>query len=209
MVVRVDIASLDGVITQIGAIGETSNRAASMAINKVANRQGMRMIQDDIMDQIAFPRDYLTGDRLKVTQLATPENPVAVIRGRKRATSLARFVHGAVIGRSPVGVEVKRGNGTTLRKAWLVRLNKGTSLSEDSYNVGLAVRLKAGDTINNKNYSHRSWFIRPENDPRGGGVALLYGPSVDQIFRDVADKVAEPILRLVAAEYWRNMERLL
>jgi hypothetical protein len=39
-------------------------------------------------------------------------------------------------------------------------------------------------------------------------VALLYGPSVDQVFAEVADKVAPTIGDLVAAEFHRNFARL-
>lgn len=197
-----EVLGLDRMIEDMKAVPEKSRQAASMAINQVAQRGGMRLIQDDIMAEIAFPRDYLTGDRLKITQFAKPENLVATIRARKRATSLARFAKGGVIGRPGISVEVARGGSTLLRKAWLVRLNKGASLTEDNYNVGLAVRIKEGDEIKNKRFEHKSWLIP-------GRVALLYGPSVDQVFRQVADDVSAPILQLVESEYNRQLARIL
>lgn len=200
--IKLEIAALDGLVSYMQAIPEVSNKAASMAINQVAQRGGMRLIRDDILDQIAFPKDYLSGDRLRIAQFATPDNPTAVIRARKRATSLARFARGNVIGRAGVTVEVGRGHTTRLAQAWLVRLKKGASLTEDNYNIGLAVRVKTGEEIKNKKYTHKSWLVP-------GHVALLYGPSVDQVFRDVADQVGKPIAEMVATEFTRQMERLL
>ena len=97
---------------------------------------------------------------------------------------------------------VKNGQSAYLRSAWLVRLRKGASLTEDNYNVGLAVRVKPGDTIAGKHSKHTAW-LNPEHT-----VALLYGPSVDQVFRDVADDNGPKLLNLVANEFFRNFERL-
>jgi hypothetical protein len=201
MTVKVEFEALAEAADYFRAVPEVSAKAATLAINQVATRGGLRLIQDSIMDQVAFPQDYLKGDRLGVTRFATETNPEAVIRARKRATSVARFARGNVIGRPGVSVEVHRGNSTYLKKAWLVRLKRGASLTEDNYNVGLAVRVKPGDKINNKISEHQSWLVP-------GHVALLYGPSVDQVFRDVADQVSPKIGELVAAEFFRQFERL-
>lgn len=202
MTVKVEVEALDGAIDFFRAAPEVAPKAASLAINQVITRGGMRMAQDAIMDQIAFPRDYLRGDRLEVAKYATESNLEGVIRGRKRATSLARFSQGSVIGKAGVRVEVKRGSATTLKNAWLVRLKQGASLTEDKYNVGLAVRLKPGEQLQNKKFEHQSWLVP-------GVVALLYGPSVDQIFRQVADDVAEPIAQMVTDEFFRQFDRLM
>jgi hypothetical protein len=82
-----------------------------------------------------------------------------------------------------------------------VRLRKGASLTQDNYNVGLAVRLKPGERLSNKTAAHKSWLI-PDS------VALLYGPSVDQIFRDVAGDISEPVAALVADQFFRQFARL-
>jgi hypothetical protein len=45
------------------------------------------------------------------------------------------------------------------------------------------VRLKPGEqAVMGKKTTHQSWLVP-------GRVALLYGPSVDQVFRQVADDV--------------------
>lgn len=175
-----------------------ADKAAQLAINTVADRGGMTLIRRSILDEIAFPKDYLTKDRIGVTKKAQPGNLEAVITARQRATSLARFAApGTPLGsRARVGVQVgvKRANGTTvLKNAWLTKLRNG--------NVGLAVRIKTGETFGNRNDPITQWLVP-------GKVALLYGPSVDQVFRDVSEKSAAPIGRMVNDEFLRQFARL-
>lgn len=181
---------------------EAATAAARMAINDTVTRQGMQLIRKDMMEQVAFPMGYLSGDRLFVAKRATNNNLEAVILGRKRATSLARFSTGPTVlnGKGGVQVRVKTGRTTYLKRAFLVRLRAGASISEDKYNVGLALRLAPGERLN-KNTPHRSWLVP-------GKVALLYGPSVDQVFGDVADTVVEPIGDMVTTEFFRQFARL-
>ncbi|UTQ78917.1 hypothetical protein [Salmonella phage PST-H4] len=187
-------------------VPEIANNSIRMAINSVAAGKGMTLIKKSMTDEIAFPSGYLNADRLKLTKRATQTNLEAVITGRKRATSLARFVTGgAMVANSKRGggvqVRVKKGKTTYLKNAFLVRLNKGASLTEDNYNIGLAVRLSAGESLSNKRSQHKSWLVP-------GRVALLYGPSVDQVFAEVSETVAPKIGDMVAAEFHRNFARL-
>lgn len=181
---------------------EAATTAARMAINDTVSRQGMQMIRKDMMAQVAFPAGYLSGDRLFIAKRATNNNLEAVVLGRKRATSLARFAAGTTVlsGKGGVQVRIKSGRTTYLKRAFLVRLRAGASMSEDKYNVGLALRLSPGERLN-KNTPHQSWLVP-------GKVALLYGPSVDQVFSDVADKVADPIGDMVTTEFFRQFARL-
>lgn len=183
---------------------EASAQALRMAINDVARGKGMKLIRDNMRSQIDFQPSYLNGDRLRVSSTATNAKPEAVITARKRATSLARFASGtpATTAKSGVSVRVKKGKTTFMKNAWLVRLNKGASKDEDNYNVGLAVRLGPGQKLTNKNRQHQSWLVK-------GQVALLYAPSVNQVFSTVAEDVSAPIGDMVAAEYLRQMSRLL
>lgn len=176
---------------------KVAEQAAQLSINTVANRSGMKLIRSSILDEIAFPRDYLTtGDRLKVTKNATPGNLEAVITARERPTSLARFAGGQSLGsRAKIGVKVtvKKGGGTLLKQSWLVRLKNG--------NIGLAVRLKPGESFENKTGDVRVWLV-PDK------VALLYGPSVDQVFRQVSRDKAVPIGNMVTQEFLRQFNRI-
>jgi hypothetical protein len=183
-----------------------ANKAARIAINQVAQRGAIKLARDSILDEINFPKNYLYGDRLSVTRKATDSSLEAVITGRKMATSLARFAAGGTaIGsttRQGVTVKVKtRGAAVHLRKAWLVRLRSDKSLTEDKYNIGLAVRVRPGDKIRGKYSQHFRWLVK-------GTVALLYGPSVDQVFREVADKIAPKVADMTADEFERQFTRL-
>lgn len=199
------IDGLKETIDYFKTLPELSARAASLAINQVAQRSGMQLARDEILKQIAFPKDYLTGDRLQVVQFAKPDNLVAAIRARKRATSLARFATSGAINSPGVNVQVARGKSIFLKAAFLVRLRRGASLDEDNYNVGLAVRIKAGEKIIDKTTSHKSWL---QGSADKGGLALLYGPSVDQVFRQVADHIEPGVLELLAAEFFRQFDRI-
>lgn len=196
---------LDEMREYITAFPNRTRRAARLAINTTINRKGMKLVQDAMYDDIAFPKNYLKGDRLFVNQLATEGNLVGSILGRKRATSLARFAApGTPIGsqaRAGVRVMVSRGASVRLANAWLVRLRRGASLSEDNFNVGLAVRVQPGETVYGKKSSHSSWLVP-------GQVALLYGPSVNQVFKDVAEENGQQVLDLVSDEFFRQFERL-
>lgn len=204
MTISVEAEALAGAIDYFKRMPARSAKAARLAINDVATRGGMKLARDTMLDQVAFPKDYLGGDRLKVSRYATEGSLEAVITARKRATSLARFAPGQSVGTAPrmgVRVTVGKGKTTTLRNAWLVRLKKGASLDEDNYNIGLAVRLKPGEKLANKTKAHQSWLV-PDV------VALLYGPSVDQVFRDVAGDIAKPIADMVSDQFFRQFARL-
>lgn len=175
-----------------------ADKAAQLAINTVAERGGMTLIRRSILDDIAFPKDYLTPDRIGVSKKATPGDLEAVIKARQRATSLARFADsGTPLGsraRIGVNVRVKSANGTTtLKNAWLTKLRNG--------NIGLAVRIKPGQSFHNRAEAITNWLVP-------GRVALLYGPSVDQVFREVSEKSAAPIGRMVNDEFLRQFARL-
>jgi hypothetical protein len=175
-----------------------ADKAAQLAINTVAERGGMTLIRRSILDDIAFPKDYLTPERIGVSKKAKPGDLEAVIKARQRATSLARFAApGTPLGsraRIGVTVHVKNAKGATLlRQSWLTKLRNG--------NVGLAVRLKSGEAFGNRHDTITNWLVP-------GKVALLYGPSVDQVFRDVSEKSAAPIGRLVNDEFLRQFARL-
>ncbi len=199
MTTYVDAVGINDAQGVFKAFPDVASKTAAIAINQVMSRSGMQLIRGTIEEQIAFPKGYLSGDRLKIKQYAKADNPEGIIFARKRATSLARFAAGQPIGKPGITVRVGSGSATALRAAWLVRLKRGASLTEDNYNVGLAVRIKPGDSISNKKDTHRGWLVP-------GRVALLYGPSVDQVFRSVADELALPIADLVAAEFFRQLE---
>jgi hypothetical protein len=175
---------------------EVATQAARLSINQVAERDGLNMLRSDIEGQIDFPAGYLKmQDRLGVTKKASTADLTAIITARDRATSLARFAPGQTPENTRnrgVSVSVKKGRRKLLRKAFLVRLKNG--------NMGLAIRLKQGETISNKREMKAVVLER--------NVYLLYGPSVDQVFRGVVDDRLPEIGTMLSNQFFRQFARL-
>lgn len=203
--IQIETLGFDDLERYFDTAPKVTAKAARFAINTVTRRKGMTRIKKAMLNEIAFPSGYLTGDRLKATKFAKDTDLESVITGRKRATSLARFTTGnPVVGSKlamGVSVKVKRGKVTHLKKAWLVRLKRGAALTEDQYNVGLAVRLSPGEKLQDKRDTHKAWLVKDK-------VALLYGPSVDQVFKNIISEVGPGILDDVGTEFFRQFERL-
>lgn len=196
----------DDALQSLGAYFErfpdASASAMRMSINGIAKGRGMALIRREMRSEIDFGASYLTGDRIGPSKLASNTNLEATITARRRPTSLARFVSGPkrMGAKGGVRLRVKKGKTSYFKNAWLVRLKKGASLSDDNYNVGLAIRLGPGETLSNKRTLHQSWLVR-------GKVALLYGPSVNQVFSSVSEKVQDRISDMIVTEYLRQMGR--
>ena len=188
--------SLDNVKSFFDKLPVVAAKAASLAINEVANRSGLAVMRKDIETQIAYPSGYLnSADKLGVTKLASPNSLQAVITAKDRPTSLARFATTRIPERNrgnPVNVQVKRGKRVQLKKAFLVRLKNG--------NVGLAIRLKPGETLDNK--------TQAATVKLGPNVYLLYGPSVEQVFANVAEARVPEITNQVSNQFFRQFARL-
>lgn len=200
-----ELIGLDDAEDYFRSVPGVSRKAARLAINQTMKRGGMDIIKTEMLEQAAFPAGYLGDERLGVTKYATEGDLSGTITGRMRPTSLARFAApGTPIGSfngGGVKVTVKKGQTRFLRNAWLVKLNRGEKKSPDSFNLGLAVRVNPGESIGGKYSKHKSWLVP-------GSIALLYGPSVDQIFRDVRESSGPAILDLVGTEFLRQFERL-
>lgn len=180
-----------------------ASQAARLALNDVAKGSGMKLIRTAILEQVDFPSGYVNSDRLYVSKQATDGDLEVGITARMRPTSLARFAEESVGAKTKRGVHVQIKAGGAVKfmaSAFLVRLKAGATLSDDNYNVGLAIRLKPGQTIINK---------RAQSGVQlGHNLYLLYGPSVDQVFREVASEQTEPILDQVETEFFRQFARL-
>ena len=140
------------------------------SINKTADR-ARTLASQDIREQVAFPASYLapSAKRLFVSTKATKASPFeAVISGRDRPNSLARFTNQKPLGGGQrhrggqLAVTVKPGVRRYIKRAFLITLNNS--------NVGLAVRTDGGPP--NNAYAPKEI---------GKNLWLLYGPSVDQV----------------------------
>lgn len=175
------------------------------AINKIAP-QVRTESRHRILRQINFPSSYLdpSAKRLYVSRLATKAKPEAAITARRRPTSLARFIVGSPTpNKAGVTVSVGKGKTETLRRAFVIRLRSGTADLDTKANLGLAVRLKRGETLRNKNATMKM----------ANGLYLLYGPSIQQVFLDnsgegVAQDVAPYALDKLDEEINRLMDTI-
>lgn len=194
MTAFIQATALADVRSYFERLPDIAEEAAVLAINEAVSREGLTLVKKDMRSQINFPSGYLeSGDRLKVRRRAVKGSLEAVIRGRDRPTSLARFASGQTPANTRnrgVRVQVKRGHTTQLNKAFLVNLKNG--------NTGLAVRLKPGQTLSNSERAVRL----------ADNVWLLYGPSVDQVFSTVADDRAGDIADIVTNKFLRQFARL-
>jgi hypothetical protein len=173
-------------------------RYARMAINRTAERARVWGAKE-IRTQVNFPASYLSGkdSRLYIRKRAVGDNLEAIITGRFRPTSLARFVKGSNLrpGRrtTPLTVEVHPGEARRLKGAFLVKLRAGNVLTDTKYNLGLAIRLQPGQ--------------RPR-ESRGAvqldrNVWLLYGPSVNQVWDTVREDIAPKTEEFLRNEFNR------
>jgi len=169
-------------------------RLAAQAVNRTARKYRTESSRA-IREQIAFPARFLDSrddGRLRVSRFAKPSSLSAAITGRGRATSLARFVKGPrTKARKAPTVEVSPGNREKLNRAFLMGLKNA--------NIGLAVRLREGERIENKRKMVQV----------SGSLYLLYGPSVDQVFRSVAEDVSDDAGDFLEQEFLRLTEAFL
>lgn len=182
-------------------------RAASMALNQTAQRKGLKLSRERMVAQVAFPTGYLYPPRFEVTKKATEGSLLATIRGQFTPTPLGRFAsgqrarfvaarkHSRKVSRPKIRVEVKPGHIVELPRAFLLTLRNG--------NIGLGIRLKPGETL-----QHTIGAKMIISGPLKG-VALLYGPSVDQVFRSVAAEITPDLLFELESEFLRQFLRML
>lgn len=176
---------------------QIARQAARLAINDSAERKGLKLAREAMLTQVQFPTGYLAPPRFELKRRATDSNLVAVIGGRFTPTSLARFTGrtSATRGRrAGVTIRISPGSSVTLPRAFLINLRNG--------NLGLAIRLKPGETL------HNTIGAKLITSGPLAGIALLYGPSVDQVFRTVAADITPAILDNLQTEFLRQFQRL-
>lgn len=159
-------------------------KAAKLAVN-AAIRKAQTLGARSMQRQINFPGSYLTGadGRLSIARFATDSSLEAVLRGRDRPTSLARFVSGgAKVGKKGgVSVEVDPGVAKRMPSAFAIKLKNN--------NIGLAIRTKNPPSMGAKKL--------------GDNLYLLYGPSVDQVFNMTREQISDDVEEYLNAEFTR------
>lgn len=206
MTVDVTFRGLDDVRKMVAGVPEKVDAASVFAINEAA-RYGQAESSRRIREQVAFKASYVgsaedPGARLRVAKRARAGDLEAVIAGRTRPTSLAQFQTGAKLGKGGyVRVKVSATKGArTIPGAFPMRLRRGGVYDPGSVNQGIAVRLKDGKLPAGLN---KKQMVQVD-----GSLYLLYGPSVDQVFRDVRYDVQEPVADVLESSFLRNFARL-
>lgn len=174
------------------AVPEEAETAMVTAVNQVVQEDAMTKVRRDMRQQVAFPSGYLEQGRLRIAKKARRGSVEAVIAGRDRATSLARFAPGQTPSTTRgkgVKLTIKPGQTKQFNRLFMVKLRNG--------NQGVAVRLKPGETLNNSESAVRL----------ADNVYLLYGPSVDQVFRGVAQQNVPFILEKLQDKFLRQFLR--
>lgn len=193
------VVALEGISAErpLEAIPERVKRNAVRAVNYAAGRARTRGAKA-IREQIAFPASYLRGTDSRLSlRTAKGFGDEAVITGQFRATSLARFATRGVPSKPGVSFMVKPGHATRSNRMFLIRLRAGSADLDTKSNLGVAIRLKAGETIQNKKVTLKQMGK--------SGLYLLYGASVNQVYRTVAGED----LHNVEADLQREFERLM
>lgn len=197
---NINIAQVLDLENFLVSVPDKTRQAAAYAMNDVLTGQGLARFRKAVAAEVQFPSGYVD-DKIDMAQRATPTRLVASVVGRQRPTSLARFAAGGAIGgKGGVTVRVK-GSASYMPGAFLVRLRQGGGITDDGFNVGLAVRLKEGTVLKKKDTSR---MVHLEQN-----VVLLYGPSVDQILRnEVAEAETPEVVDAIATEFFRQFARL-
>lgn len=165
------------------------------AINKTTER-GRAAAAKLMRTQVGFSASYLSpsSGRLTIDSRANSEDLSASIRGRHRPTSLARFATTARRGQRGARITVQPGLARFLPKAFFVQLRSGNTDTRN--NLGLAIRLPEGQRPGR---AYKPTELFP-------GLWLLYGPSVDQVFDDVAEEISPDLADYLGNEFLRLMD---
>jgi hypothetical protein len=199
----ITLDNVTGLLSQdIKRFAREAKVAGRIAINYGAERKAAPLMRQSVIDQVNLSKTYVKG-KIAVSQRATNESLQATVTARTRVTSLARFSIGAsAVGQGPVTVQVKRGQNRKIRGGFLIRLRAG---SQELGNVGLAIRLAAGEDVVGKKFTARA--IGGEGGK--SRLYLLYGPSVQQLALSAAVSSLDEVGDGMVAEYDRQIARLL
>lgn len=201
----IDAAELTDFAAHMAIAPKIATEAARIALNQTAERKGLKLAREAMLTQVAFPRGYLGSSdgigekRFRLGVKATDTRLERSMIGRFEPTSLSRFSSNrpAFAGNrfrrgQPIQVRINPANTRTLDNSFFIQLRSG--------NIGLGVRIRNGETLTNTTGAK----IITSGPLKG--VALLYGPSVDQVFRTVAVDISKPLLDELALEFMRQFE---
>lgn len=206
MSARITAVNLLEIDEYLSAQPENTREAARLAINQTTARRAVPDMRNAMKAEVAFPPGYLEDkSRFGQSKSATNNDLTAAITARFRPTSLARFAPGQSYegARRTGGVNVKvnaGGGARRINRAFFVRLRRGGDTS-DGFNLGLAIRLKPGERLRGRRKGASGVELAPN-------LYLLYGPSVDQVFREVSVAESPKVADALQTEFIRQYVRI-
>ena len=195
MRVTIDATALDRLSKSLGVGADVLARAQFRAINKAAEK-GVTASRRAIASEVALTQAYIR-DRMAL-QRATAAQAVAVIRARKRATTLARF-SARQLTRSAPGAkgDARRGIGSG-RKQGGVSVKVKTQGPRKAMPKAFLIPLRAGGEAGANGFGV---FTR-----QGRSIRHRYGPSVDQVFRSIRNQVAPGIAQDLEVQIVKQLQ---
>lgn len=169
-------------------------KAAFRAVNRTSERARTKSGRA-IRQIVNLPARYLSGEdgRLQMSAPANTSRLERSVTGRRRATSLARFKVGDPTGQGLRVSVLKAGGARYIKRGFLIPLKgAGGGLS----NLGLAMRTPDGKAPRGA--------LKPKMI--GQGLYLLYGLSVDVLFRRVLGTVTPEVSDNLVAEFTRLLD---
>lgn len=200
--ITIEATALPELARFLETMPDVTKTSARIAFNDVGSGEGLKLFRSSIDEQINYPSGYLSpsANRLYLKRRALNERLEIIIAGRDRPTSLARFLM-SWSRQTGAKIKVKRsGRLSVIGRAFPVRLRAGATLTNDNFNVGLALRVDPGQGVRGK--------IAQATAKLSENVYLLYGPSVGQVFNDVAAEDAPAFIEMVSTEFLRQFNRL-
>lgn len=203
--IEIQLRGLETVEKFYATMPERTDKALRLAVN-AASLHGARMAKKQMLAEVNRTSAYIGNPKninakLAIVKTARAGDLESIVRAQHRPASLAGFSDSPVsFGRpkAPIRVRVGRSKTVEMKRAFFIRLKRGAALSEDNYNLGIAMRLKPGEKVNNKNV-HVSGNSR---------YAVLYGPSVEQMFNRITPEITDEVLDYAEREFLRQFERL-
>lgn len=202
MSARITAVNLLDITEFLDAQPEAARESARIAINSVASRKAVPRFRKAMREEVAFPAGYLEDEaRFGQSKQATNADLSATITARFRPTSLARFAQNQSFegARRTGGVKVKvnpSGGAKRIPGAFFVNLRGGAD-----GNVGLAVRLQPGQSLRGRKKGATGVQLAPN-------LYLLYGPSIDQVFRQASVAESPAVADDLQREFVRQFIRL-
>lgn len=173
-------------------------RAVARAVRDTTNF-AFKDAKKEMQKQVAWPKGYLNEQRFSKSVHGRGSAVQGKISARFRATSLARFAtsrSSLFSGKGPkarareLSVTVKPGRTKVVQRGFLMKLRNG--------NIGLAVALLPGQ----RETGRYEWKTKD-----GRTIRMLYGPSVDQVFRSVSKEDSRKYARHMNDRFVELLEK--